>query len=412
MIESEEVLALIPARGGSKSIPRKNLRQIAGHPLVAWSIETALRSKSVGRVVVSTDDPEIAEIAAAYGAEVPFLRPREIALDDTLDLPVFQHALEWLETNEDYRPYVVVQLRPTSPLRPAGLVDRAVDMLSSDPRADSVRTVTPPAQNPFKMWRIQNGLLEPLLESGLREPFNLPRQVLPPTVWQTGQLDAVRRETLEKKLSLTGDRILALLVDPECAVDIDDLIGWQIAEQKLLSDDAACFPRRRAPSPLSKVRLMVFDFDGVFTDNRVHVSQDGSETVTCDRSDGMGIALLRENDIEAAVLSSETNPVVAARCAKLKIPLRQGLDDKSGALRELAREHGLALDELAFVGNDVNDLGCLSLVLASMVPADAHPRVKSTVAFVLVHRGGSGAVREACELVIRARTRPKEDRWR
>ena len=121
-----EILALIPARGGSKGIPRKNIRDFAGYPLIAWSIAAALQAKSISRVIVSTDDREIAEVARQYGAETPFMRPQELAQDRTTDFPVFVHALKWLEDIEAYSPKIVVQLRPTSPIRPVDCVDSAV----------------------------------------------------------------------------------------------------------------------------------------------------------------------------------------------------------------------------------------------------------------------------------------------
>src|ERR1700690_1989737 len=134
-----EVLAIIPARGGSKGIPHKNIRNFAGYPLIAWSIAAGKQSKLATRVLVSTDDEEIASIARQYGAEVPFLRPVELAQDNTLDLPVFEHALKWLEEIEEYKPEIVIQLRPTSPIRPRGCVDEAVSILLEHPRANCVR---------------------------------------------------------------------------------------------------------------------------------------------------------------------------------------------------------------------------------------------------------------------------------
>ena len=142
------ILALIPARGGSKGIPRKNIRSFAGYPLIAWSIAAGLQAKSVSRVIVSTDDDEIAAVARELGAETPFLRPAEFAQDRTTDLPVFEHALKWLEDIEGYKPEIVVQLRPTSPIRPRDCVDTAVSILSQHLDADSVRGVVPAAQNP------------------------------------------------------------------------------------------------------------------------------------------------------------------------------------------------------------------------------------------------------------------------
>ena len=146
-----EILALIPARGGSKGIPRKNIRSFAGYPLVAWSIAAARQSQLVTRVIVSTDDEEIAAVAREWGAETPFLRPAEFAQDKTTDLPVFEHALKWLEEIEGYYPEVVIQLRPTSPIRSRTMLDDAIRILLDHPDADCVRGVVPSAQTPFKM---------------------------------------------------------------------------------------------------------------------------------------------------------------------------------------------------------------------------------------------------------------------
>jgi len=229
--ELSGVLALIPARGGSKSIPRKNALSLAGAPLLAWSVAAARESRLVSRTLVSTDDPEIRELALAWGAEAPFLRPAELARDDTPDLPVFRHALEWLAAEEGFLPGVVIQLRPTSPLRPPGLVDAALRVLLSNPDADSLRTVCPPAQTPYKMWRVERGFLVPLLQDGGPEPYNQPRQRLSGTLWQTGHVDVIPRATLLSKHSMTGARIAPFLVDPAYAIDIDTEEQWRMAEQ-------------------------------------------------------------------------------------------------------------------------------------------------------------------------------------
>ena len=217
MVKRPEVLAIIPARGGSKGIPRKNIRSFAGAPLIAWSIAAAQQSNTVTRVIVSTDDEEIAAVARQYGAETPFLRPAEFAQDQTTDLPVFEHALDWLAAHEQYQPNVVVQLRPTSPVRPVGLVDDAVQLLLSRAGADSVRGVVPAGQNPHKMWKIDpvTGVMHPLLAvPGIDEPYNAPRQALPPVYWQTGHVDAIRPRVITEDHSMSGKVILPVLVDP------------------------------------------------------------------------------------------------------------------------------------------------------------------------------------------------------
>ncbi len=233
-----EVLALIPARGGSKSIPRKNIRPFAGHPLLAYSIAAGLAAETITRLIVSTDSQEIADIARRYGAETPFLRPREYSQDQTPDLPVFQHALRWLADEENYRPDVIVQLRPTSPFRRVAHIDQAVYRLLERPDADSIRTVCVPFQNPYKMWCIgPDGIMQPLMQTSLPEPYNMPRQSLPETYWQTGYVDAAWTDTLLAKNSMTGKRILPLVIDPSEWIDIDSPDDWRRAERLLESGE-------------------------------------------------------------------------------------------------------------------------------------------------------------------------------
>ncbi|MFM8322671.1 MAG: cytidylyltransferase domain-containing protein [Chloroflexota bacterium] len=233
-----EVLALIPARGGSKSIPRKNIRSFAGHPLIAYSIAAGLAAETVTRVIVSTDDEEIAAVSRRYGAETPFLRPADFSADLTPDLPVFQHALGWLSEHEGYCPEIVVQLRPTSPLRRTRHIDEAVYALLERPDADAIRTVCAPFQNPFKMWRIQpDGLMTPLIQTGFKEPYNMPRQQLPDVYWQTGYVDVAWADTILEKESMTGEHILPLVIDPSEWIDIDSPDDWRRAERLLQSGE-------------------------------------------------------------------------------------------------------------------------------------------------------------------------------
>lgn len=238
MVNRTQVLALIPARGGSKSIPRKNIRPFAGHPLLAYSITAGLAAEMVSRVVVSTDDDEIAAVARRYGAETPFLRPPDLSQDSTPDLPVFQHALQWLADAEGYHPDIIVQLRPTSPFRRVAHIDAAVCRLLERPEADSVRTVCVPFQNPFKMWRIDpDGFMRPLLDTGFPEPYNMPRQALPEVYWQTGYVDAAWTDTILEKKSMTGDHILPLVINPSEWIDIDSPDDWRRAERLLESGE-------------------------------------------------------------------------------------------------------------------------------------------------------------------------------
>ena len=403
MVGASRIVAIVPARGGSKSIPRKNLRPFAGHPLISYSIAAGLQAQSVDRVIVSTEDAEIADVARAYGAEVPFVRPKDLAADETTDLPVFQHALAWLAEHEAYFPELVVQLRPTSPIRPRDLVDRAVSLLATHPEADSVRGVVPSGQNPHKMWRISKGeRLEPLLRvKGIPEPYNAPRQALPPTYWQTGHIDVVRRATIVDGGSMSGKVILPVLLDAAYTVDIDTLRDWERAEWLLRSGELEVVVPTTSRRILPKrVRLLVMDFDGVLTDDLVWVDESGVESVAASRADGMGLALLRAAGIEAVVLSSETNPVVSARCRKLGIEAIQGVTDKASALQALLDRTGIGREAVVYIGNDVNDLPCFPVAGWAVAVADAEPSVRAEADHVLRASGGRGAVRELCDFIL------------
>lgn len=227
MAHTPNVLALILARGGSKGIPRKNIRDIAGKPLIVWTIEAALKSKKITRVVVSTDDAEIAAIARQAGADVPFMRPAEISGDTALDIDGFQHALKWLKDNEHYVPDLVVQLWSTSPYRRDGDIDHAIDLLEQDPDADSVRSVTIPQQTPFKMWRRDLGkYLTTILHKEfpqlyeVTEPHASLRQILPEVVTQTGYVSVVRRTVIEQG-SMYGTNVLPFFHDPATYTELD-----------------------------------------------------------------------------------------------------------------------------------------------------------------------------------------------
>lgn len=228
-----KILAIIPARGGSKGLPDKNILPLMGHPLIAYSVKTALDSKWITRTIVSTDSDKIAKTAKAYGAEVPFIRPTELAQDFSTDLEVFQHALMWLAKNENYYPDLVVQLRPTSPIRKVQIVDECIEKLSNS-SADSLRIITHSPITPYKMWIVgdENDPMTPLLNiQGIKEPYNQPRQILPQTYWQIGFLDVIKPNVIIEKNSMSGEVILPYVVENEFAVDIDNMDSFEKAEK-------------------------------------------------------------------------------------------------------------------------------------------------------------------------------------
>ena len=284
---------------------------------------------------------------------LPSCVPSEFAQDKTTDLPVFEHALKWLEDVEGYRPDVIVQLRPTSPIRPRTMVDDAIRILLEHADADCVRGVVPAAQNPFKMWRFngEGKPLNPLLEvEGIPEPYNAPRQILPPVYWQTGHIDAIRDATITQKKSLTGDVIYPLLIDPNYTVDIDTLSDWAKYEALVYSGldmVSPGNPRRLMPKT---IKMIICDFDGVITDNHVITDQDGKESVLASRSDSMHIKKLREMGIEVMILSSEANPVVMARAKKMGVEAIHGIgmQDKGRVMREVLEQKNVKAENVIY----------------------------------------------------------------
>ncbi len=224
------VLAVIPARGGSKGIKRKNLIEINGLPLVAYSIRHALASRLVNRVIVSTEDEEIKEVSLKHGAEVPFLRPSELAEDHVLDWPVFEHVLKELRDREQYRPDFIVHLRPTAPYRKPEWIDEAVSLLRGNKEADSVRSVHKPAQHPYRVFRINSlGFLEPIMKHEHEEPHLLRRQDHPDMYYYNCVIDVTAPHTVLDLKSMTGTRILPYVMDADDVLDIDSERDLKIA---------------------------------------------------------------------------------------------------------------------------------------------------------------------------------------
>jgi CMP-N,N'-diacetyllegionaminic acid synthase len=236
MPSEKHILAIIPARSGSKGVPGKNIRPLAGKPLLGWMVEAAKRSRHITRVICSTDSPLYAEIARRHGADTPFLRPAEFATDKATDIQVLTHATEWLERHEGYRPDIILRLQPTNPTFPTELIDAGIAKLLADPAADSVRAVAISPKHPFKMWRLcpDEDRIEPFFGreiTGFDEAFNMGRQQLPTPYLQVGVMEVLRHRTLMGLRSMAGQRILPLIVDDELhTIDIDTELDFTIAE--------------------------------------------------------------------------------------------------------------------------------------------------------------------------------------
>jgi len=240
-----DTLALITARGGSKGIPGKNLAPVRGKPLLAWSVEAARGAASVARVLLSTDDPRIADAGRAAGAEVPFLRPDEFARDDASLVPVVLHALDWLRREVGREPDAVLLLQPTSPLRDARDIDDAAELLAPD--ADAVVSVCPTHHHPLFAQRLTaDGTLERYLPAGTDYPR---RQDVPPAYALNGAIYLVRPAALRKHRSFLPPRTRGYVMPPERSLDVDE--PWDLHLVRLVMEDPAWQPRS-SPSPAAR----------------------------------------------------------------------------------------------------------------------------------------------------------------
>jgi N-acylneuraminate cytidylyltransferase len=416
-----KTIAIIPARGGSKGIPGKNIRPIGGKPLLAWSIEQARQTSHISRVFVSTDSPGIAAVARQFGAEV-ITRPAEISGDTASSESCLVHALDYLKAKENLEPDLVVFLQATSPLREADDIQKAIEILQRE-NADSLFSA---CRVEGFVWRIEK---DGTTRSFTYDHKNRPRrQDAPEDLIENGSIYIFKPWVLRKFNNRLGGKIAVYRMPALNSFQIDEPADFELIEHlmahhatSLSASDGERVGVRCQPSPsasapcpdisafsfqlsaLKAIRLLALDFDGVLTDNRVLVAEDGREAVWCNRSDGLGLGLLKRKGIEVIVLSKEKNPVVAARCRKLGIECIQGCDDKLSELKQKAESRKLKGEEIAYVGNDVNDLECMKWVGCAIAVADAEPQVKAVARWVTAKCGGRGAVREICDAILAAK---------
>jgi len=376
-------IAIIPARGGSKGVPRKNVQRVGGVPLVARAVRTARATAGIDLVVVSTDDAEIAATAAAAGATV-VRRPADISGDEASSESAVLHALDELESTGE-RCDVVAFLQATSPFIPEDALASAVRDIAED-RADSVFAAF--ETYGFLWGRTGDDAAVALNHDAGHRPRRQDRE---PHFLETGAFYVFRTDGFRAARHRFFGRIRIAEVPEWTAIEIDDAHQLRIAR--------ALAALHEAPEPVP-VRAVVTDFDGVHTDDTASVDADGVERVRVSREDGMGVALLRRAGIPMLILSTEVNAVVRARAEKLRVPVLHGIDDKESALRGWAEESGIDLEDIAYLGNDVNDLPAMRIVGWPIAVADAHPRVLDEARVILGRPGGHGAVRELVERVL------------
>lgn len=376
------VLAVVPARGGSAGVPLKNLAPVGGIPLVTRAVRACAQAELIDQVVVSTDHEGIAQAAREAGAAVVD-RPAELSGATASSESAVLHTLDTL----DGEPEIVLLVQCTSAFIDPADLDAAIAKVL-DGTADVVFSATPTHEF---LWT-------PAGAGVNHDPSErLPRQQREAQFRETGAFYVMRTAGLREHGHRFFGEVAVQPVAPTHAVEVDTPEDLEIVR--------ALAPFVDTPEPID-VDAVITDFDGVHTDDRAYIDSDGREMVLVSRSDGMGIALLRRSGVKLLVLSTEHNPVVAARARKLGVPVLQGIAEKRTVLRDWLTIEGLDPARVAYVGNDVNDLGPMSLVGWPIAVPDAHPRVRAAARVVLTRPGGAGAVRELCDRVVAARPEP------
>ena len=380
------VLAVIPARGGSKGVPGKNMAPVGDAPLITRAVRECRAAKLLTAVVVSTDDERIATAAHAAGAEV-IERPAQISSDTATSESAVLHAMDVYQERHGVTVDVVLLVQCTSPFLTSEEVDGVAAAVLDG--ADTALTVAP--FHGF-VWREDPGAgAHGVNHDKSHRPR---RQDRPEDLLETGAAYAMRADGFRRARHRFFGRTALVRTDPARVLEVDDQheLARARALAPLLDGDRAA-GAGRLPTR-DDVDAVVMDFDGTHTDDRVYVDTDGRETVAVHRGDGLGVAALRRAGLPLLILSTEENPVVAARARKLRVPVRHGVDRKDLALKQWCEERGVAPERVLYVGNDVNDLPCFDLVGWPVAVADAHDAVRDAARAVTAVPGGAGAIRE------------------
>ncbi|MCX4447258.1 acylneuraminate cytidylyltransferase [Streptomyces sp. NBC_00708] len=385
------VLAVIPARGGSKGVPAKNLARVGGVPLVARAVRACLASGEVTDVVVTTDAPAVAEAARAAAEALGesgrlhcVQRPENIAGDTATSEAAVLHALDAYEALRGRTADVVLLVQCTSPFVAREDIDGVAAAVAHQ-GADTAVTVAP--FHGF-LWRDGSAVEDHNYGVNHDKRVRPRRQDRPEDLLETGAAYAMDAAGFRTHRHRFFGHTALVRTDPARVLEIDD--PHDLARARALAPlvDPAPLPT------LDDIDAVVLDFDGTQTDDRVLVDSDGRETVSVHRGDGLGIAALRKAGVPLLILSTEQNPVVAARAHKLRVPVLHGIDRKDLALKQWCDEQSLAPERVMYVGNDVNDLPCFALAGWPVAVASAHDSVRAAARAVTTTPGGFGAIRE------------------
>lgn len=384
--------AVILARGGSKGIPRKNIMDFAGKPLLAWSILQALDSNVVDTVYVSSDSDEILEAAIQYGA-VAVKRPDELATDTSTSEVALLHVLDKIHSERGIDPERVAFLQATSPLREPADIAGAVRAFDEQ-QADSL--FSDAVLDDFCAWFEEDGELK----GKTFDPWNRGRrQDRKPFYLENGSIYVFKPSLLRNTGNRLGGKIGRYSMHFWKSYEIDTMENVELCEFYFRKHLLPYWKIKEKSFSKESLRLIIYDFDGVMTDNHALQLQDGTEAVWISRADGWGVDQIRKMGIPQLILSTETNTVVAARARKLKIEVIHGSGNKKADLLAFCSKMKIDLSFVLYVGNDVNDLEAMQMVGFPVAPADAHHSILAIAKYVTHTKGGHGVIKELSEYV-------------
>lgn len=381
-----KVVALVPLRGGSKSIPKKNIKNIAGKPLCNWVLDAALKSKKIDEVYVSTDSDDIKDIAVNFNDKIIVIkRPAELSGDKNTTEEAMLHFAGQVDFD------LLVTIQATSPLITAKDLDHAIaDYFSG--QYDTMLTAVPWKRF---FWK-KDGT--PINYDHMKRPM---RQDFESWYMETGSFYITSRIGLLKHKNRLFGNIGIYELPPENAIEIDEPEDWEMVANLLEKRNTVMTNTERK---LRGIKLLVLDVDGVLTDSGMYYSADGEQLKKFSTRDGQGISLLREAGVKCAIITSENSEIARRRAEKLNMDyIFIGRRDKLNALNEILNKEEMAVEEVAYIGDDIYDIPVLKQVGFSSVPGDGHDSAKAVAGYICEHKGGQGCVREVCDIIIKSK---------
>lgn len=382
-------VAFIPVRGGSKSIPLKNIKEIAGKPLVQWVLEAANDCDAIDRIFVSTDSVLIQEtVEKMCIPKVQVISRSERSATDTAssEMPLLEFANSY-----EFRDVVFIQA--TSPLLTSTHLNEALHKFNLS-SADSMLSVV--RQKRF-IWTQSD---EHTVTPANYDPMNRPRrQEFEGYFVENGAFYITKRENLLQSKCRISGKITHYEMPEESYIELDEPVDWDIVERLLIKRQS-----RTASENLKRIKMLITDCDGVLTDGGMYYSPTGDELKKFHTRDGMGISLLQQIGIQVAIVTGEDTPIVEQRARKLKIDsLYMGAKDKLAVLHQIMNDHHLKPEEIAYIGDDINDIDVLKFVGFGAAVSNAMQEVKQAARYITKTKGGEGAVRELADMIIAAK---------